>query len=199
VSGSGNWTPGTQLRQSPAWEELESGEGDKDREAEIKRIREKLEGQHAKALEEKDERIQSLTGHVEQREIDQAISDALADAEIIPQTREAVKALLKGRGPKVVWEDGDPRGVFTGELGDEIDVKTYVAAWAKTDEAKPFLPASGNQGSGSGNGRGPGGGHGQSNPWKNDTRNLTEQSRIVKENPALAKQLAAAAGKRLDI
>jgi hypothetical protein len=38
------------------------------------------------------------------------------------------------------------------------------------------------------------------NPWKSgDQFNLTEQGRIVRENPALAKQLAAAAGKSLNI
>ena len=32
------------------------------------------------------------------------------------------------------------------------------------------------------------------NPWKAETYNLTEQGRIYKENPAMAKQLASAAG-----
>ena len=31
------------------------------------------------------------------------------------------------------------------------------------------------------------------NPWKKETFNLTEQARIIKENPELAKQLQAAA------
>lgn len=175
-------------------EQLESGEGDKDREAEIKRIREGLESKHEKVIGEKDQQIQRLTSHVEQREIDQELDRGLAKAGVIEQTRPAVKALLRSRGPKVVWEDGKPRGVFSGELGDEIPVVTYVEAWAKTDEAKPFLPASGNNGSGAQNNRG-GGGGGGANPWKKgEGYNLTEQGRIVKENPALAKQLKAAAG-----
>lgn len=40
---------------------------------------------------------------------------------------------------------------------------------------------------------GGGGGGGQKNPWSKDTFNLTEQGRILRENPELAKQLQAAA------
>ncbi|WDU82280.1 hypothetical protein [Caloramator sp. Dgby_cultured_2] len=32
------------------------------------------------------------------------------------------------------------------------------------------------------------------NPWAKETFNLTEQAKILKENPALAEQLKAAAG-----
>ncbi|BDR66980.1 scaffold protein [Clostridium tetani] len=37
------------------------------------------------------------------------------------------------------------------------------------------------------------------NPWKKDTFNLTEQGKILKENPARAKELASAAGLNLNI
>lgn len=47
------------------------------------------------------------------------------------------------------------------------------------------------------NGRTPpaggGGGTGQTNPWKKETFNLTEQGRLLRENPELAKQLMAQA------
>ena len=38
-----------------------------------------------------------------------------------------------------------------------------------------------------------GGGTGQINPWKKETFNLTEQGRIIRENPELAKQMMAQA------
>lgn len=41
-------------------------------------------------------------------------------------------------------------------------------------------------------GGGQGGSGGQKNPWKKETYNLTEQGKILKENPDLAKQLIAA-------
>ncbi len=37
-------------------------------------------------------------------------------------------------------------------------------------------------------------GNGQINPWKKETFNLTEQGKILRENPELAKQLKVAAG-----
>ena len=40
----------------------------------------------------------------------------------------------------------------------------------------------------------PGSDGGTVNPWKKETRNLTEQGRILKENPELAKQMKAEAG-----
>lgn len=40
---------------------------------------------------------------------------------------------------------------------------------------------------------GGGGGSGQINPWKKDTFNLTEQGRLLRENPELAKQMMAQA------
>lgn len=40
---------------------------------------------------------------------------------------------------------------------------------------------------------GGGGGSGQINPWKKETFNLTEQGRLLRENPELAKQLMAQA------
>ena len=46
---------------------------------------------------------------------------------------------------------------------------------------------------------GAGAGGGTTNPWKKETYNLTEQGRILKENPVQAKQLASAAGVTLNI
>lgn len=42
-----------------------------------------------------------------------------------------------------------------------------------------------------------GGGNPVSNPWKKDSFNMTEQGKIYKENPALAKQMAADAGMQI--
>ena len=177
-------------------EELESGEGDKDRKAEIERIREGLESKYSKQIEEKDVVINRLTASVEDREVNQALDSAIGSLPLLEGVQKGVKHLLLAKGPKVVWEEGEPRGVFTGELGDEIDVATFVEAWSKTDEAKAYMRPSGNNGSGASGNRGGGGGSRGDNPWHPDTRNLTEQGKIQRENPALAKQLKAAAGAR---
>jgi hypothetical protein len=49
-------------------------------------------------------------------------------------------------------------------------------------------------GNGSGGANPPGGGAGTKNPWDKATWNLTEQGKILRENPTLAAQLRAAAG-----
>lgn len=174
-------------------EELESGEGDKDREAEIKRIREGLETKYTKQLDEKDTRINRLTKSVEDREIRQKITAALSKLPLLEGVEDGARLVLMDKSPKVVWDEDEARGVFVGELGEEIDVSTFVEAWSKTKEGQGYMRESGNRGSNSSNNRGAGGSGGK-NPWAKDSRNLTEQGRIMKENPALAKQLKAAAG-----
>jgi hypothetical protein len=179
-------------------EELEQAGGD------ATAIQEKLEAQKAalekrygKEVETREQALASRDGFIRKLLIENALDQALAKAEVIEAYRPAVKALMKERGPRVIQEGEEYRAVFDTELG-EADVMTYVEKWAREDdEAKHYLPASGNQGTGAGSGRGGTGGN-ASNPYKKgDTFNMTEQARLERENPALAKQLAAAAGVRL--
>lgn len=180
-------------------EELEASGGDVD--GKIEALRQTYDKQKAalqKQLEgklgEKDAEIQTLQSFVERLTVDNALDRALDKVKVIPETREAVKALLKQRGPKVIREGDDYRGIFETDLG-EVSVEDYVDAWSRRDEAAPFMPASGNKGSGAGGGKG--GGSARANPFKTETRNLSEQMRLVKENPTLARQLAAEAGVKL--
>lgn len=183
-------------------EELEAS-GAKANSEQIEKLRETYEKRVAatkKQLEEqiaaKEAEVQRLNAFVERLTIDNEIEAALAKVNVIPETREAVKALLKLRGPKVVHDGESYRGVFETDLG-EIPIKDYVEAWSRKDEAAPFLPASGNKGSGATNGKA--GGNARVNPFKAETRNLTEQMRLMKENPTLARQLAAEAGVKLPV
>jgi hypothetical protein len=59
--------------------------------------------------------------------------------------------------------------------------------------AKPWLKKAPGQTVGGGTNP-PGAGNTQTNPWKNETFNLTLQGKILKENPALAQRLMAEAG-----
>lgn len=61
----------------------------------------------------------------------------------------------------------------------------------------PHLFETNSGGGAAGNGSGGVGGmnHGLKNPWKQETWNLTLQSKLARENPMLAKQLRAAAGR----
>lgn len=76
-------------------------------------------------------------------------------------------------------------------IGVEEAVKPYredttMAHLFKQETKPPYNPNGGSSGSG-----------GVSNPFAKETFNLTEQGRMLKENPAQARELAAAAGYKL--
>src|SRR5690606_10350707 len=90
---------------------------DKLRETYEKRVnatRKQLEEQIAA----KDAEIQELRGFVERLTIDNEIEAALAKVNVIPETREAVKALLKLRGPRDVQDGESYRDGFETDLGE---------------------------------------------------------------------------------
>lgn len=140
--------------------------------------------------------VDRLTAALEAREIRGALKDAIAKAGVLEEYRDAVEALLLQRKPVVVWDEGEPRGVFKDELGDVTAIPDAVAAWAKTEAANPYMPSSGNEGTGS-RGRGIRGTRGGANPFAKETRNITEQMRLMKENPEQARLLAQEAGVRI--
>lgn len=84
----------------------------------------------------------------------------------------------------------DKANVEVDESGNVIGVKEALEAlvetkpWLKKAEAKPV-------GSGT---NPPGAGGAEPNPWKKETFNLTQQAKILRENPALAARLKAEAG-----
>lgn len=160
-------------------------------------LKQKLTEKHQKELSSKDAEIARRDGFIERLLIDNRLDEAVQKVEVLPEYRAAVKALMKARGPKVVQEGDDYRALMPTDMG-EADISTYVEEWARTDEAAPFIRATGLGGSGARGGNGSGGNTGV-NPWKKETRNLTEQMRITKENPELARRLAAAVGKTLDL
>ncbi len=80
-------------------------------------------------------------------------------------------------------------------LGDDGKVTGLEEQLKTLKETKSFLFKEENPGGtgGSLGNNGRGGGRGQKNPWAKDTFNLTEQGKILRENPTLAEQLRAAA------
>lgn len=188
--------------------EIEEG-GGADQKAELQRVREAAEKKYKEIYEPQvqtlaQERDRYKAG-VEHLTIHHAIDEVLSAIDehgepvILPGTavKRAVKLLILESEHRVIeGEDGRPKGVFVSDLGEEVPADTFVQAWLKSDEAKSFRPASGNNGTGSRETKG-GGGAGK-NPWKKgDSFSLTEQGRILRETPALAKQLAAQAGVKL--
>lgn len=139
-------------------EELEgqqSGGGD-DQAAALRQLQEKLEGKHGKEAQKLQTRIDTLTTALQRRVIDGEI-DRATDGIFKPELRQAVRALLKQRSPTMVEnDDGEFVGVFKSDLngvpGDH-SIGDFVKEWMKTEEAAPFLPASGRTGSGAESGK----------------------------------------------
>lgn len=92
----------------------------------------------------------------------------------------AEKGLPKQLADIIVYTDADS----TNESITAVETAFRAAVEAGVNERLKGNPPGG----------GGAGGGGQANPWKKDTYNLTEQGRILREKPELAKQLKAAAG-----
>lgn len=184
-------------------DELEAT-GDGDLDEKIEALRETYEGQKAalakklqKELDGKDTEIAQRDAFIAKLLVDNQLDAALDEAGIIPETKRGVKALIKeDHKPKVVRDGDGYEAVVSTELGD-VSISDFVASWVKSDEADAYMPASGNNGTGSSSGRGARGGRSGTNPFAKDTKNITEQMRLTKENPDQARILAAEAGVRL--
>lgn len=97
---------------------------------------------------------------------------------------------------RVLGPDGQPR--IKDSQGNPYALSDLVADLKQDPKYGRAFEASGAAGSGATGSSGNRGG-GAANPFKADSRNVTEQMRLAKENPAEAKRLAAEAGVRLDI
>lgn len=159
-------------------------------------LKSKLTEKHTTELQKKDGEITKLTSFIERLLVDDAINRAMEEIDVLPHFRPAVRALMKERGPKVLRDGDDFRGVMPTDMG-EAEIGSYMKEWARTDDAAHYVKAEVPSGSGGQGGRGEGGR--MTNPFKAESRNLTEQMRLAKEDPALAKRLAAAAGVTLNV
>jgi len=188
--------------------ELDAGEGGDDLEAKLKAAREAVERKFTKQLEKKDEdlaeALESVTdrdGFIETMILDRELDAGLSHAKTIEELRPGAKALIRAKyAPKVerVTDESTGKTVYRGVIADELgesSVADFFEKWSKTEEAQPYLPASGNAGTGSRTGDG--GRGGSKNPWAKESWNLTEQGRIFQKNPALARQMAAAHGHKI--
>lgn len=89
-----------------------------------------------------------------------------------------------------VMKLADTAALKVGDDGEVVGAEEAIKACLK---ANPFLLAGIQGGANLGGNPGAGGKAGDVNPWKKETFNLTKQAQILRENPALAAQLKAAA------
>lgn len=112
--------------------------------------------------------------------LDRALSDALDDAGIAPDLKDAAAALIR-TSQEVAIDDGQAQ--IAGR-----DVKSFISDWASGDGRAFILPPN-HRGGGAIGGRARS--FGGLNPFAKESRNLTEQAKLMRENPALASRLKA--------
>ncbi len=119
--------------------------------------------------------------------VDAGLTEALTKVRVAPEFLEAARALIKAKEDIGIGEaEGKPVAVI-----GEHSLAEFVAAWAESEAARHFIAPASNAGGGAAGGAG---GSGRAaNPWTKDSRNLSEQARLLKEDPALAKRLKAEA------
>ncbi len=77
---------------------------------------------------------------IERLTVTNEVNAAIAAAGIKDEYRPAVAAMLMQQRPKVVYDGENPKGVFPDELHGDQPIASYVEKWAKSDQAKAFLP-----------------------------------------------------------
>lgn len=121
--------------------------------------------------------------------IDRGLDEALASSKINPALAKAAHALIKAEYGIELSEDG--KATIDGK-----PLTDFVSAWAKSETGKAFV-LNGNSGGGAAGGGAAGGSDSAAvNPWKPGSINLTQQGRILRENPELAARLKREAGVR---
>lgn len=141
-----------------------------------------------KGAEESTKTLQAEQGYTSRLLIDNGLAAALAEAGVSnPVHAKAAAALLRASSQIAVKVEGDARSAMVGDK----PLSEFVKAWSQGDEGKQFVAAQGNSGSGA---SGSGGAAGTVNPWAKDTFNLTQQGKILTENPAQAAAFKSAAG-----
>ena len=170
---------------------------------EIKKVYEQkqseLEGTYKNVLEQKDVSIKDLTEKLAVAQKNehklkclQDFNEATADMDIEPTGREFMFAAIYGQ---------DGVNFSERDLGNGLQLinkdgqtgKSAAKAFVNTDLGKKFIRNL-SSGGGAGTGSGSAGNPPVVNPWKKETLNLTEQARLLRDQPEIARQMKAAAG-----
>lgn len=161
----------------------------------------KVRTDYAKQLKDKQTELEKLQREKLTDEQKAALDLENAKKDIQDRETALLKREVELHAVDAIGKKGLPsnfREFLLGANVEETDkrIDTFALAWdASVKEAveKRFKD------SGTDPNKGGGGGGVTVNPWKPETLNLTEQWKITKDNPTLAKSLAAAAGVTLVI
>lgn len=161
--------------------EEEKAEKDKD----VDGLRKQLEAKHAREIAAEKARADKAEAQVQKLVIDNGLSAALDEARVKPELKRAAAALLRD-GVEIKDEDGEPLAYKAG-----LPLAEAIKLWADSDDGKHFVLA-GNSGGDAPGGKGVK--DSGPNPFKADTRNITEQAKLFAKDPEKARRLAAEAG-----
>ncbi|HET6527787.1 MAG TPA: hypothetical protein VFG39_03465 [Balneolaceae bacterium] len=160
--------------------------GDEELKSQVESLKGKLKAKEQEVESEKE----SLRNTIKRSQLRDAMVEAGVTDPILLDA--AVDRALSKHRVKADQKD-DSFVVTAGDLDE--DVKEWAKSWASTDEGKRFVSAKNNSGGGAyndGNGKAP-----ETNPWADDSFNMSKQAEIYKTDPEKAKQLANQAGKTL--
>lgn len=179
------------------------GDKDEDLNKRLQQVRNEVEREWSKKLDreiaerkkaedERDEMFRDMQRNMLEREAMEAIAAHKGRPSLLRREVMAQLKLVNDNGWKVrvVDDDGDER--YDGD-GKPMTVANLVALMRQSDDYAAAFDGDGASGSGS---RSPAGGSKVSvktNPWSKASFNATEQAKILKANPQLAKQLQAQA------
>lgn len=179
-----------------------SGSGGAPDAEKLKEIREAAELKASNAYKGKLETAEGtatrVTGTLRKLLREQALTDAMQEAKILAPYQKAVKAMFLDQVIVTEHEPDEEGGEFTyttaitGASGPEA-VKDFLTTWAATEEGSFYAGDGGDGGGGGARKKGSQNMKGQKNPWVKSTYNVTEQSRIMRESPELAKSMKAQA------
>lgn len=144
-----------------------------------------VEEKHKRDLADRDAKIADRDARIHRLVITDGLKAALTEAGVAPHFLKAAEAMLSS-GAKVE-ADGD---TFKAMIGDK-PLAEAVKAWAASPEGKHFVVLKNNGGGATGGGKVEG--FTGKNPYAKDTLNRTEQGRLERDDPELAKQLKEAA------
>ena len=157
--------------------------------------RRRLEASHRQDLDAVTGQAEKYRAALESTLVDAALTNALVQANIAAPYMKAAKAMHRANFT-VVEQDGvfQVAAARSGDGPDQVQTPdAFITAWANSAEGRAFVAAPRN-GGGAANGSGATGSR-VPNPWRDESFNRTEQARIARDDPALAKRLARAAGR----
>lgn len=165
-------------------------------EARTKAMRDDYEGKLAKANSD----LAITQRNLEKHMLNSRVLGAAAQFKLRPGAEafilQMAESVFRMKDGELVALDASGSPIYSKDGQTKLGIAEWVSELPKKWEYL-FEPSSGGGASGGSAGGAGSSGAAGTNPWKKETFNLTEQGKILKQNPELAARLQAQAGKRV--